>query len=216
MTKLQDLIFWPLKRGETLSNHDWFPFYGHRFLASEFVAGAIMEGRRGDVGTAVLLWSESMRQDPAGTLPTTDIALASLARFASIESWMEVKDGVMHGWVPVEVEDERSGETITRLGHPGFMQGVVEGMHKRKKSRDGAREAGRLAVRKSRIRKKMAEMQYEKHLIADDRVVSALAEYFELSELYITPDNLRGAMIEVLGYTGEVTHFPAPRRPASG
>jgi hypothetical protein len=199
---------WPLRRGETLSNHDWFPFHGHRFLASSFLATAIMEKRRADVGTALMLWSESMRQDPAGTLPESDIELASLCRFSTIDEWLSVKAGVMHGWVPVLIEDERTGEITTRLGHPGFMQGVVEDMNKRKRSRDGAREAARLAVRKSRIRKKMSEIRIQEHIISDDRAISMLAEYFEQSDLYVTPDNLRAAMIEVLGYTGEVAQFP--------
>lgn len=199
---------WPLKRGDTLSNHDWFPFYGHRFLSSRFLAAAVMEKRRGDIGTAVILWSESMRQDPAGTLPDCDIELASLARFATIEDWQAVRPGVMHGWVPVLVEDDRSGDVITRLGHPSFMQGVVEEMHKRKRGRDGAREAAKVAVRKSRIRAKMREMNVQDHIIKDDRAVALLAEHFGHSDLFITPDNVRAAMVEVLGFTGEVARFP--------
>lgn len=199
---------WPLRRGDTLSNHDWFPFYSHRFLASHFVAAAVMDGRRGDVGTAVILWSESMRQDPAGTLPDCDIELATLARYSTIADWQAVRAGVMRGWVPVLVEDDRTGEITTRLGHPSFMQGVVEEMHKRKRGRDGAREAANLAVRKSRIRKKMDDLKIQKHVISDDRVVTALAEYFDQSGLYVTNDNLRAAMTEVIGYSGEVAHFP--------
>ncbi len=91
------------------------------------------------------------------------------------------------------------------------MQGVVEEMHKRKRGRDGAREAARLAVKKSRIRKKMAELNIQEHIISDDRAINLLAEYFEHSDLYITPDNLRAAMIEVLGYTGEVVPLPTRR-----
>jgi hypothetical protein len=211
MSESDAYIFWPLKRGETLSNHDWFPFHGHRFLASRFLATAVMEHRRADVGTAMMLWSEAMRQDPAGTLPVSDVELASLGRFASTEEWQEVKEDVMHGWVPVHVEDERSGETVVRLGHPGIIQGIVEDMHKRKRGRDGAREAGRLAVRKSRLRKKMAEMRISDHLIADDRVIVALAEYFEHSNLYVTSDNVRAAMEQVLGYAGDIAKLHAHR-----
>lgn len=200
--------FWPLKRGETLSNHDWFPFFGHRFLASKFLAVAVMEQRRGDIGTAVMLWSEAMRQDPAGTLPDCDIELATLSRFGSVEEWRAVRAGVMHGWVSVSVEDSLSGETITRLGHPGFLRQVVEEMFKRKRGRDGAREASRMAVRKSRIRRKMSDLRIQEHIISDDRVIHALAEYFEHADLYLTADNLRSAMTSVIGYTGEVAHFP--------
>jgi hypothetical protein len=207
-----DYIVWPLKRGDTLSNHDWFPFFGHRFLASKFVALAVMEGRRADLGTAVILWSEAMRQDPAGTLPDCDIELATLARFGSVGEWQAERVGVMRGWVSVSVEDDRTGEVTTRLGHPGFLQGIVEEMFKRKRGRDGAREAARLATRKSRIRKKMADLNIEENIIKDDRVIHVLAEFFESSDLYMTPDNLRIAMTECIGYTGEVAHFPQSKR----
>lgn len=202
---------WPLERGDTLSNHDWFPWYGHRFLASDFVGKAVLSDRRADIGTAVILWSEAMRQDPAGTLPEDDESLAYLARFQSVDDWMEVRDGVLRGWVPVLVRDGRSGETLTRLGHPGFMLGIVEEMHRRKRSRDGAREAGRLAQRKSRIRKKMSDIRIPDHIIGDDRVIQTLAEYFDQADLYVTPDNLRDAMIECIGYTGEIRQFPGMR-----
>ncbi|UWS81061.1 YdaU family protein [Phaeobacter sp. G2] len=202
---------WPLRRGDTLSSHDWFPFYTHRFLGSRFLSRCVMLGRREDVGTAVILWTESMRQDPAGTLPGDDIDLADLARFRSIEDWQEAKENVLHGWVPVLVEDARTGEYETRLGHPGIIEAIVTDMNKRKRGRDAAREAGRLALKKHKIRTKMRDMGVQEHIIKDDRAITALAEHFEHSELYITPDNVRAAMAEVLGYTGEVTPISAAR-----
>lgn len=203
-----DHIVWPLKRGDTLSNHDWFPFPSHKFLGSTFVTVSIMEGRRADIGTAIVLWSEAMRQDPAGTLPECDVELASLARFASVEEWLSVKDGVMKDWVPVSVEDDRTGEVISRLGNPSFLQPIVEDMHKRKRGRDGAREAARTAVRKTRIRKKMSDMKLQRHMIENDQIVTQLAEFFEHSDLYVTADNVRIAMAETIGYTGEIAAFP--------
>lgn len=202
---------WPLRRGDTLSSHDWFPFYTHRFLGSRFLSRCVMLGRREDVGTAVILWTESMRQDPAGTLPPDDIDLADLARFRTIEDWQEAKGNVLHGWVPVLVEDARTGEYETRLGHPGIIEAIVTDMNKRKRGRDAAREAGRLALKKHKIRTKMRDMGVQEHIIKDDRAITALAEHFEHSELYITPDNVRAAMAEVLGYTGEVTPISAAR-----
>ncbi len=203
---------WPLKRGDTLSNHDWFPFHSHRFLSSRFVSMSCMKNRRGDLGTAVMLWSEAMRQDPAGTLPTCDFELANLARYATVEDWLEVKDGVLYGWVDVLVEDANLADPVKRLGHTGFMQSIVQDMHKRKAGRDAAREAGNLAVKKTRIRKKLLEMQVEPHIIADDRAIHELAEHFHHSGLYITYDNLRTAMVEVLGYGGQVRKFPGTER----
>lgn len=199
---------WPLFRGDTLSNHDWFPFYGHKFLGSRFLGTSLMKGKRADVGTAVILWAEAMRQDPAGTLPEDDYELASLCRFASVEEWQACRESVLHGWVPVYVEDEQTGVQVIRLGHPSFMQGIVEQMHRRKKGRDGAREAGNLATKKSRIKKKMVEARIPDHIINDDRAMDLLVAYFDASDLYITKDNLKQAMVEAIGFNPSVTHFP--------
>ena len=62
-----------------------------------------------------------------------------------------------------------------------------------------------------KIRKKMVENGVQDHVIKDDRAVTALAEHFAHSELYITPQNVAAAMVEVLGYTGEVTPISAGR-----
>jgi len=167
-----------------------------------------MNNEREHVATAVVLWAESMRQDPAGTLPDSDIELASLARFHSLEEWKKCKEKVLHGWTNVFVEDEAAGGVIQRLGHLGLLRQIVEEMSRRRRGRDGAREAARLGVRKSRIRKKMQEMHIQKHIIEDDRVIHVLAEYFEKTDLYITHENLRQAMVDQIGYTGEVLSFP--------
>lgn len=202
---------WPLRRGDTLSSHDWFPFYTHRFLGSRFLSRCVMTGRREDIGTAMILWTEAMRQDPAGTLPPDDLDLADLARFRTIQDWQEARENVLHGWVPVLVEDARTGDYETRLGHPGMIEEIVQDMHKRKRGRDSAREAGRLALKKHKIRKKMVEGGIQDHVIKDARAVRLLAEHFEHSELYITVENVRAAMVEVLGYTGDVTPISAAR-----
>ena len=204
---------WPLERGETLSNHDWFPFYGHRFLGSKFVSRCVMTGQRADIGTAMLLVCEAMRQDPAGTLPDDDLELASLAKFGAIEDWLAVRASVLHGWEAVLVKDGRTGESEVRLGHTALLEEIVASMHRRKRGRDGAREAATVAVRKSRIRGKMAELKVPQSIIRDDNAVSQLAEYFEKSPLYITADNVKAALIDVLQYTGRVVDMTQHRAP---
>lgn len=202
---------WPLQRGETLSSHDWFPFYGHRFLSSRFLRKSVMKDARADIGTALILWVGSMNEDPAGTLPQDDIELADMAKFRSIEQWQAVRDSVLHGWVPVLVKDARTGETETRLGHPGMIEEIVQEMYKRKRGRDAARDASHLSLNKHKIRNKMKELGVPDHVIADNRAVTILAEHFKHSDLYITPQNVRTAMVEVLGYMGEVTPISAGR-----
>lgn len=202
---------WPLKLGETLSSHDWFPFHGHQFLGSSFVRTSVMAGRREDIGTAVILQAEAMREDPAGTLPTDDIELADLARFRSLDEWLQVRARVLKGWVTVLVEDPRTGAMSERLGHPDI-EDVVKDMYKRKRGRDAARDSSRMALKRHKIRTKMQEMGVPEHMAADKGAIQMLAEHFDHADIYITPDNLRAAMAEVLGYTGAVTPLSAHRR----
>lgn len=208
-----EVVVWPLKRGETLSDHDWFPFYGHRFLGSEFLAASIMTGRREDVGTAVILWAESFRQDPAGTLPADPLQLAALARMPSLEAWEAVAARVLSGWVPVVVEGE--GRAFRRLGHPSLIMPVVEDMRRRKRGRASAREAAQTATRKSRVRAAMRTLGVSKALIEDDRIVAAVEAHLKGLDLFINPENVRAAMVDSLGFTGDVQRFPGagPRAP---
>ena len=206
MTEIEqaDIILWPLKRGETLSNHDWFPFHGHEFLGSKLVSESVMNNRR-DVGfSAVILWAEAMRQNPAGTLPVSDVELAVLAKFPSMDAWGECKELILDGWIPVQVHDDRTDKLIERLGHPQFIQPIVEDMHRRKKGRDGAREAAALATSKHRLKKKLYELQVAKNIIEDDRIIYQLLMFFKENDLFINHDNTRVAMTEVLGHSGNV------------
>ena len=204
---------WPLKAGDTLTNHDWFPFAGHEFLGSHFVSRSTMTGHREDIGTRMILWCEAIRQNPAGTLPTDDIDLAFLAKFKTVDDWLAVRERVLFDWVEVLVEDERSGKTYVRLGHADQMEELVKDMHRRKAGRDAAREAGNLALKRHKIRKKMEVSGVPQHIIDDDQAINVLAKYFDESGLYITPENVRTVMIELLGYTGEVVPISAGRRP---
>ena len=160
MTDSPDLWLWPLQYGDTLSNHDWFEFHLHRFLTSRLVSHTIRAGRREDIATAVILWAECIRQDPAGTLPDDDVELAALARFATdLDAWRLARKWALHGWRPVvigEAADAGRGEE-PRLGHP-FMAPIIARMHRRASSRAQGRDAARLAVNRSRVKKKLVDM----------------------------------------------------------
>ncbi|WP_319022291.1 hypothetical protein [Pseudooceanicola spongiae] len=98
---------YPLQWGDTLSNHDWIPLYINRLLTSDFIAYSVAEGRRADIATALILWSESFKQGPAGTLPDDHVQLAQIARFRSdIEGWNAARDGVLHGWQAKQIDGE--------------------------------------------------------------------------------------------------------------
>lgn len=201
---------WPLEKGQTLSSMDWFQFHHHRFLASELVAEATMNDQRAAAFTATLLWSEAMRQDPAGTLPVSDLALASLARFGSVADWLHQKDMALHGWHPVLVEVPETGATIERLGHPMIRERVHE-MWDRKRRARAQQEARQLSVRKSRIRKRLKAQRVPEWLIGDEAAVTELARHFAEGDLFINDENLTAALDSVLGYVGgntKVVKFP--------
>lgn len=196
---------WPLAKGETLSDHEWWPFHGHRFLGSEFVTERLMKGERAALATAVVLWAEAMRQDPAGTLPVSDLQLAALARFATIKDWLEVKDAALGGFALVVVED--GADEIQRYGHDMLRELAVE-MIKRKRGRRTAREAQNLATRKSRIRGVIRHIGARAAWAEDDRIVAGVEAHIAAIGLTISAENVRLALAEVLGIELSVVPFP--------
>lgn len=199
-------LIWPLRRGETLSNHDWFPLHTHRLLGSDFVSLCIMDGHRADIGTALILWSESFRQDPAGTLPADDRLLAGLARFSSLADWMACRDRVMRGWKVVEVEGD-DGLMHRRLGHVAFMMRIVEDMYRRKRGRDASSAARTQSVRKKRVRDKLEELGFRR-LMKQPVVVSLVLETLDGADMFITADNVAAVLKEHHLDGGNVTRLP--------
>ncbi|TMV86251.1 DUF1376 domain-containing protein [Thioclava sp. BHET1] len=188
---------YPLKFGDTLSGHDWMPFYIDKFLRSSFVSHALAEGRRADIATAVLLWSDSFKHDPAGTLPDDDVELARSAGFgADIAAWRAIRDGALYGWEPIDIENAEPRDK-PRLGHP-FIAEIVVDMHKRKRGREQSRAAGRKATMRSRVRTKLRAMGNAR-IASADHVVMAIADWLDANDLYLTDDNLRAAMEVVTG-----------------
>ncbi|MBN9674628.1 DUF1376 domain-containing protein [Salipiger bermudensis] len=203
-TTVSDTWWYPLRYGDTLSNHDWIPLYINRLLTSRFVAHAIAEGRRADLGTALLLWAESFKQDPAGTLPDDDIQLAQIARFgADLDGWRAARAGALYGWRSAEIEGEEPGRTA-RLAHPVIAE-IAFDMHKRKKGRDQARAASRMSSLRSRVRAKLHSMKYPKHIWDSRQIVETVADFLDQAGLYCTDENLRIAMADAVGIPREVT-----------
>lgn len=194
MDDRQPAFEWPLARGETLSGHDWVPFHRHKFLSSSFVLHALAEGRREDVGTAVLLWAACYDQDPGGALPDDDVVLAHLAGFGTdVAAWRAVRGRVLRGWQVVAVREAEEGQVF--IGHP-FIAGLAADMHKRKRGRDAARSAAHDAVRRSRVRKKLLEMGRAR-AAENSHVVAQLAEWLGAHDLYVTSDNLAAGLAAV-------------------
>lgn len=194
--------YYPLTYGDTLSNHDWFPMETHRLLGSRFVAHALAEGRRGDIGTALLLWCQAFKMDPAGTLPDDDVQLAQLAGFGpDVVGWQAVRAGVLYGWEPVVIDDAPLGATA-RLGHKTIAKHAVD-MHRRKRGRDQARSAARVATMRSRVRAKLRATQ-KKHVWDNRQIVESVTDWLDKAGLYVTDDNVRMALVEAVGFTSDV------------
>lgn len=198
MTEVTEFWAYPLKHGDRLPNFDWMPLYGEQLLSSRFVAKAIQSDRRQDIGTAVLLWCAAMKQNPAGTLPDDDIELARLAGFgADLDGWSEARAGLaLYGWSATHIDDAPVG-AVARLGH-ALLSEIAEGQFRRKRGRERSREVAQWGMQKSRVRAKLREIKHAR--IADNGdAVERIAEWLRDSELYITTDNVRVAMEEILG-----------------
>ena len=199
-----------MRYGQTLSNHDWFELHLHRLLGSRLVSHAIAAGRREDIGTALILWAESVRQDPAGTLPDDDVELAAMARYGSdLDGWRRARKWAMHGWRPVLIPEalEAGKADERRLGHP-FMEPIIARMHRRASSRAQGRDASRLAVQRSRVKKKLEDMRH-KRLADQPSVVASVTEWLDAGGLYITQDNIIIAL-EQLGVPKIVARIGSP------
>ncbi|MEI4485612.1 DUF1376 domain-containing protein [Frigidibacter sp. MR17.14] len=203
-----ELWVYPMRFGDTLSNHDWIPLYINRLLSSRFAAHVCADDRRGDGFTAMLLWSESFKQDPAGTLPDDDVQLAQLARYGTdVAAWRRAREGALYGWMPVEIEDADARRDGPRLGHRMVAE-IAFDMFKRKRGRDDARAESSRYQLKTRIRKKLAEL-HRKKLAENDYLVTQIADYLTRNKSFCTTDNVAtaldvlGALPKVVGRIGE-------------
>lgn len=187
--------FYPLAWGATLSSHDWMPLYVNRLLTSDFVAYAIAEDRREDIGTALLLWSESLKQDPAGTLPDDDIALARLAGYGpDVAAWRSARGGALYGWRSCFIDGEHHGVGggAGRLGHPVIAE-ICRDMYRRKRGRDQSRDAAAFNTLKSRIRTKLKAIGSSR-LAGNEFLVEQIARWLREYGHYATEDNIRAAI----------------------
>lgn len=194
---MADFWAYPLRHGDRLQSYDWMPLYVERLLSSRFVASAIYNGRRQDIGTALLLWSASMKQNPAGTLPDDDIELAQLARFgADVDGWREAREGALYGWRPVHIDDAPPGSGA-RLGHPLIAE-IAQEQFSRKRGRERGREVAAWATMKSRVRAKLRDAKHPR-IAENDYAVEQIAQWLRDNDLYVTLENVRVATETVMG-----------------
>lgn len=191
-----DLWVYPLRRGDTLATNEWVEWHLHRFLSSRFLAETIYHDRRDCGLTAIILWSESYRQDPAGTLPDNDVELAQLARYGrDVDAWRAVREHVLHGWRPCLVETD-VGVIRDRLGHEVIAE-IAAKSARRRDGRKAGRESARLSTLRSRVKGKLADM-HQKRMSEDREAVSQIAAWLDESGLYANEENIRAALAAVL------------------
>lgn len=113
-----------------LRGYDFMPLFGHRLFSSSLY----LEGTADEFRAAVRLWWSAWNQVPAGSLPPSDQALATLADYGrDLKGWAKVRDMAMRGFVPC---------SDGRLYHPMLCEEVVVAFEKRLKN-DAKRKADR-------------------------------------------------------------------------
>lgn len=188
---------YPLKWGQTVADQDWTPLHFHRLLGSDFVAECCAGGMAGRavLGTALLLWAEAMKQDPGGTLPDSDIALARLAGFGpDIEGWRAVRPLALHGWSACMIgHEDGMAEPSARLGHPVVARNALFAWN-RKDGRKKGREAAHLSNVKWKVRQKMADLRKPQRLIDDDILVTTVARWLVRAGLQVSRENVASGL----------------------
>ncbi|WP_122049923.1 DUF1376 domain-containing protein [Asaia bogorensis] len=102
-----------------LRGYEFMPLFGHKLFASEFYTEASADEFR----AGLRLWWAAWNQVPAGSLPNSDRALATLADFGrDIEAWQDVKERALHGFI--ECSDGR-------LYHPMICAEAIDSYEER-------------------------------------------------------------------------------------
>jgi hypothetical protein len=195
MTMPPDFWVYPLRLGDTIADQDWVPVYFHRLLGSDFVAEACAGGveGRGAGFAGMLLWFEAVKQDPGGTLPEGDVALARLAGYGGdLAGWRAVRDRALYGWQPCTVEGP-DGRVVQRLGHRTVAE-FCEAAWRRKHGRKAGREAAHLSHVKWKIRQQMERAKRPKRLIDNDDLVTRLADWMVSAGMHVTADNVASGL----------------------
>lgn len=79
-----------------LRGYDYMPLFGHKLFNSSLYT----EATDTEFRSALRLWWAAWQQCPAGSLPSSDAALAMLADFGRDQkSWLKVKKMALHGFV---------------------------------------------------------------------------------------------------------------------
>lgn len=184
--------------GETL-RVDWVPLHHDKLLESRLLRK--MNPEAGWYWFRLMM--ASMRQDPAGTLPTDDVELADMAGLGGTpRRWRAMRDrGALAGWAPVlclPADPEADPATAEiRLGNKAVEEVVGDTLNVIRKSRERNKRAGersRWSLLKSIMRDKCGA---HAGLTERDDFVSAVQDRLRERKAKWTPQNVRAAMDHV-------------------
>lgn len=105
--------------GCDLRGYEFMPLFGHKLFSSAFYAESSPEVFR----AGIRLWWAAWMQCPAGSLPDSDVALASYADYGqNMKAWKKIRDQALRGFVLC---------SDGRLYHPMLCQEAIEAYDRR-------------------------------------------------------------------------------------
>ena len=194
----EDLPLYALRLGDVLTAHDWVEMRLHRLLGSRW--RAVMTEDSPEAGVfGFLLWMESFRQDPAGTLPEDDVELAALAGIGGQHArWAGLRgagpgEGALYGWRPCIVEDPGGGPPVRRLAHRTIAE-IAERGFERQAARRGASAEGTERRRLNRVKARLRNTALRRASADSDRVAARVLAWLDERRLQITQANVQAAI----------------------
>lgn len=200
--EFEEISLYPLKQGETLTQHDWVEMQHVKLLGSGWRAAMNRVPAAGYFG--FILWMESMRQDPAGTLPDDDDQLAMLAGFGrDVEGWRAMRaDGALYGWGPCLVEDDARDVPRRRLSHRTVEEIACRGVGRLRKRQAGQSDGTR-RVRVSRLRKHFGALHVSRALHDDEAFCDHVLAWLDGRSLSASRVNVEACLMDL--NNGEAT-----------
>lgn len=189
----EDLPIYPLRQGDTLSG-DWVEWRTRAMCNSEWM---VEMSAKPEVGFFSLrLIAEAYQQDPCGTLPDSDAALAQLAGLGlAVARWQRLRAaGALRGWGPCMVLAAGDGAERRRLAHPVVTDVAMRSWTLQRASREGATEGAR-RKQMSRVRAHLRETGLRSELVRSDRYVGALLDRLRAANRRITREAVEAELV---------------------
>jgi hypothetical protein len=193
---MTDAPLYPLSIGDTLASHEWCEVRFHRLLGSRW---RMVMNRQPDAGYfGMLLWFESLRQNPAGTLPDDDDELAALAGLGlDVGRWRDLKArGALYGWGACLVADPAAEELQPRLMHRTVTE-VAVAAFARLRERRAASEEGTRRKRRARVQALLPGLGLHSKLVKSELFAARVLDALDGAQARITRENVRAAVEKI-------------------